>query len=673
MLILILMPTISFFTDVRCSNVSEAYRPGSTTSVVVILHYDTYYPLINLTEMHLAFEKSLSWLKTEGFPMSRVMIVTWRNTLERDDEFTWLMDTLEKYNVSTEDEQFGLFVALEDAHSASILNYSLETFNSRFERYPFFVAGFSASSNTYSQLAHHGVKLSFFNLWEEGEDYNYRGFSTGDRLFGANWEGSPFQPYKPSKHTANAPGLTKQDELDIWEAHWITRNPSYAFLAVNSRNLGSIHPFDLLHGDRAGDPTCSPPDALQKLKTILDLIDFNAKFNQIMVVSYPVEVSLLSKPDVFEVWQNSIQEFTRRNYEFLNAVELRNSLESLKTEAPHTPVCVWFDNMTSTDIVYKGENTPFALVSSPYGRFIYARKDPLNDSGTPLISVVSYPTARAYNESFQSIRELTGSDAFKMNTFVNGEPIEMRAPNDIQSVVIIPDKAIVLRWTYLKSNLPYVEYNVTTYLTPYGVLVEKEVFFKQNVNATVSMIHHLTVQNNSPTPFTDDEVRIETDGGDAFRFSSTNSETTEIQCEVNDTLTFIAKDGYTIGVTLTSGRPDMVRVFDELGESPFETLQFYYLLSKYHSSDKLKLSYALTPARDIQDARMLAHFITEIVETINSQQIPAYVTPLLITFSLLLILTSVLLLKRFPKRARLVKNWLGRSFSGGGSGRQTSA
>ena len=118
-----------------------------------------------------------------------------------------------------------------------------------------------------------------------------------------------------------------------------------------------------------------------------------------------------------------------------------------------------------------------------------------------------------------------------------------------------------------------------------------------------------------------------------------------MQCEFNDTLTFIAKDGYTLGVTLTSGRPDMVRVFDELGESPFETLEFDYLLEKYRSGDGLRLSYALTPARDIQDARKLAHSATEIVETINSEQIPAYVTPLLIT--LLLTLTSVAVLERW--------------------------
>lgn len=165
MLILIVMPTIACFVDVTCSNVLGAYGPASATSVAVVLHYDTYYPSTDLTEMHLVFEKALSWLETEGFPMSKVMIVTWRNTLDRDAEFTWLVDTLEKYNVSTEDGQFGLFVAPEDAHSTSILNYSLESFGSRFERYPFFVAGFSASSRTYSQLTDHGVKLSFFNLW----------------------------------------------------------------------------------------------------------------------------------------------------------------------------------------------------------------------------------------------------------------------------------------------------------------------------------------------------------------------------------------------------------------------------------------------------------------------------------------------------------------------------
>ena len=663
MLILILMPTISCFADVRYSNVSEAYRPTSTTPVAVILHYDTYYPSINLTEMHLTFEKALSWLQAEGFPMRKVMVVTWRNTLDSNEEFAWLMSTLEKYNVSTENGQFGLYVPPEDAHSASILNYSLEEFHRIFERYPYFVAGFSASSSTYSQLANHGVKLSFFNLWEEGEDYTYRGFNTGDKIYGANWEGSPFQPYKPSKHTANAPGLTKEDELDIWEAHWVTRNPSYAYMAVNSRNWGSIHPHDLLQENSTGNQTCSPQEALQKLNTILDLIDFNAKYNQIMVVSYPVETSYLTKPDVFQVWQNSIQEFTRRQYKFVNAVELRNSLESLKAEAPHTPICVWYDNVTSSDLVVKGENTPFAMVSSPYGRFIYARKDPLNDSGAPLVSVVSYTTARAYNESFQSIRELIGSDDFKMNTFVNGEPIEMRWPCDIQSVTIIASKAIAIRWAYLKDNLPYVGYDVTTYLTPYGVLMEKDLIFKQSVNATVSVVHHLTVQDNSPTPLTDNDVRIETDEANSFRFFSTNPETTELPLEVNNTLTFIAKDGYTIGVTLTSGRPDMVRAFDEIGGSPFETLEFYYSLRQYYNGDKLQLSYALTPARDIQDARQLASSVTETVDAINSQQtsqqIPAYLAPLLVAF--LLILTGVVLLKSFRGKAKLTKRELRRS------------
>jgi hypothetical protein len=653
-MLLIFMP-LFFLADLPCS-ASETYVPVVNIQATVVLHYDTYYSSVNLTELHLTFEKALSELKNNGFPMSKVMVVTWRNTLDNNDDFTWLMATLAKYNISTGNGQFGLFMTPEDTHSASVLNYSMETFYNRFDRYPYFVAGFSASSRTYSQLANYGVKLSFFNLWEEGEDYSYRGFSTGDKLYGANWEGSPFQPYKPSKYSANAPGLTKADELDIWEAHWLTRNPSYAYLAVNSRNMGSIHPFDLLQADVAGAQTCSPSVAFQKFNTILDLIDYNAQYNPIMTASYPVEVSYLTKPDVFSVWQNSIQEFMRRQYTFVDAIELRNNLESLNAEAPHTPVCVWYDNMTNSDMVVKGENTPFAMLTSPYGRFIYTRRDPLNDSGTPLLSVVSYTTARAYNESFQSIRELTGSDAFKMNTFVNGEPVEARWPGDIKSITITPGKAIAIQWTYVKGTMPYVEYNVTTTLTPYGVLIEKNLLFKRTVNASVSMVHHLTVQDNSPTPPTDSDVRIETDRANAFRFFSANSQATDLSFELNDTLTFIAKDGYTLGVTLTSGRPDVIRAFDEVGASFFETLEFNYLTHQYRSGDKLQLSYALTPATNLQDARDLAQTVAEFAQGVNSTQVPqqisGYLAPLLVTF--LLALTGGLLLKlrRFSSREK---------------------
>ncbi len=614
----------------------------------MVLHYDTYYPLVNLTEMHLTFEKALSALKNNGFPMSKVMVVTWRNTLENVEERTWLLDTLSRYGVSTGNEQFGLYVSYEDGHNARVLSYVLEEdFFGVFGRYPYFVAGFSASSNTYTHLVEHGVKLSFFNLWEEGEDYSYRGFSTGDNLSDANWEGSPHQPYKPSTHTANAPGLTVDDELDIWEAHWLFRNPSYAYMAVNSRNMGSIHPFDLLRGDVGGTTNCSVQEALRKFNTILDLVDYNAQYNPIMVVSYPVEVSYLTSPDVFSVWQNSIREFTQRQYKFVDAVELRNNLESLNAETPHTPVYVWYDNMTNSDVVVKGENTPFAMVTSPYGRFIYARRDATNDSGTPLVSMVSYTTARAYNESFQSIRELTGSADFKMNTFVNGVPVEMRWTGDIQSVTVISGKAIVVRWTYLKEDVPYVTFDVTTYLTPYGVLMEKSLTFTQNVTAKVSMEQYTTVQENSPAALTDGDVRLETDRGDVGRFFSTNSEVTELQFRLNNTLLFVAKDGYTLGVTVTSGNPNVVYAIDESGASPFETLKFNYITHNYSSGDKLQLSYALTPATDIVDARNLANSVTEIAESVDSPLVSlhfsVFIMPAIVVF--LVVLTGGLLFK----------------------------
>jgi hypothetical protein len=219
-----------------CVDVSEVDVSACNILGVVMLHYDTYYSSINLTEMHSTFEAALSQLKDEGFPMGKVMVVTWRNTFDNEEEFAWLMNVLAKYDMSVDIGQFGLYLAPEDSHNSDVLSYALETFKQEMEAYPFFVAGFSAGSGTYLGLIKRGVELSFLNLWEEGEDYSFRGYSTGDELFGANWEGSPFQPYKPSGRTVNAPGTTMEDELDIWEAHWITRNPSYAFMVVNSRN-----------------------------------------------------------------------------------------------------------------------------------------------------------------------------------------------------------------------------------------------------------------------------------------------------------------------------------------------------------------------------------------------------------------------------------------------------
>lgn len=258
------------------------------------------------------------------------------------------------------------------------------------------------------------------------------------------------------------------------------------------------------------------------------------------------------------------------------------NLESLEPAAPHTPVCVWYDNLTDSDKVVKGENTPFAMLSSPYGRFIYARRDSQRDSGAPLVSVVSYTTARAYNESFQSIRELTGSDDFKMNTFVNGAPVELRWTGDIQDINVITNKAIVIHWKYTKGDVPSVEYEVTTTLSSYGVLLEKSLKFTANASASVTMIHHINVQENSPAPLSDNGTRVETDEADAlqfpeadaFRFQSNNPVATAVVCKTNNTLIFIASDGYALGIKMTSVKPDIIKVFDKAAGSPFETLEF---------------------------------------------------------------------------------------------------
>lgn len=648
----ILVPMLFAAVSSMRVNLSDADASAENVFGVVMLHYDTYYPSINLTEMHATFEAALSWLRDEGFPMDKVMVVTWRNTFDSESELAWLLSVLEKYNVPVGEGQFGMYMSPEDAHNPHVLSYALETFRDGLGRYPFFVAGFSASSNTYLGLVGHGVKLSFFNLWEEGEEYSYRGYSTGDKLFGANWEGSPFQPYKPSKRTANALGTTKEDELDIWEAHWITRNPSYAFLAINSRNWGSVHPFDLLWKDGLGSQVCESSEALSKLRAICDLIDLNAEFNPVMIVSYPVEVSLLRMSNVFEVWRASMREFMRRGYTFVDAVGLRSHLDSLNGEPPHTPVYVWFDNLTSSDMVVAGEHTPFALLSSPYGRFIYGRRDPLNDSGAPFVSITSYTTARAYNESFQSIRELTGVGNLKMNTFVDGVPTDLRWLNDIATITIVPGKAIAIKWLYTKGEIPYVKYSVAIYLTPYGVLVEKRVVFKRSAVSQVSMVHHFTVQSCSPTPFSDEGVRAKTDVGHVFYFSPNNDVAIERQLQVNDTLMFTARDCYALGVTITSGKPDTVRIFDERGESPFQTLEFAYHTRIYEAGTKLQLSYALTPAKDMGDARKLADAVKTLAAAIESEETQTYTVRsdelemyLLVLATLLIILMTIVMVK----------------------------
>ena len=660
----ILILSIPLFILTTSTNLNQHSLGLESTAqnilVEVMIHYDNYYPSINTTDMHLAFEKALSWLKNEGFPMNKVTVVTWRNTLDDEEELAWFRTVLNKYGVSESEEQLGLYISPKDAHNPNSLIYALETFKNKLGRYPFFVAGMSASSYTYSELVEYGVKLSFFNLWEEGEDYSYRGYSTNDELFGANWEGSPFQPYKPSRRTANAPGLTESDELDIWEAHWITRNPSYAFMIINSRNWGSLHPSDLLWKDWSSEERASSSEALGKLKAMLNLIDLNAQFNPIINISYPTEVSLLLNSDVFNVWCASIKEFKDRGYRFVNAVELRNILDNIqKNGAPHTPIYIWFDNLTSSDLIIAGEHTPFVMLSSPYGRFIYSRKDPLKDSGTPLISIVSYTTAKAHNSSFQSIRELTGVGEMKMNTFINGVPVDMRWINDISKVIIMPGEAVGVEWSYTKKEVPYINYRVLTYLTPYGVLVNKEINFTANINAQVSIVHYLTVQSCSPTPFSDIDVKVETDTDYNFVFSSKNPTAIARECRLNNTLMLTADDGYSLGVTIISGNPDQVRVIDEAGESSFQTLEFHYDSRMYHTGDRLELTYALISASDIEDASSFAEVMKNIIEKVESRNTSVFIIgaasttrtrfserdvslTLLVTLSMIVLLTRLL-------------------------------
>ncbi|RLG40938.1 MAG: hypothetical protein DRO05_05225, partial [Thermoproteota archaeon] len=205
--------------------------------VTLILHYDSYFDEEPLDTL----EKALEFLKSIDFPMDKLAITVWRDVLERDHKFYRFKDLLESYGFPFDREHIGIFLPPEDANDRFIVTLAMEDYRSRFGQYPLFASGFAASNDTYFWLQMFGVKVTFFNAWEDGQDYSYRGLSCPDEMKGANWEGSPFQPYKPSIRSANAPGLHPGDELDIWECLWVFRNPSYAYLRSNYAAWGSIH------------------------------------------------------------------------------------------------------------------------------------------------------------------------------------------------------------------------------------------------------------------------------------------------------------------------------------------------------------------------------------------------------------------------------------------------
>jgi hypothetical protein len=107
-------------------------------------------------------------------------------------------------------------------------------------------------------------------------------------------------------------------------------------------------------------------------------------------------------------------------------------------------------------------------------------------------------------------------------------------------------------------------------------------------------------------------------------------------------------------------------MIDEVGASPFETLEFDYLKSQYDSGDTVEFSYALTPGRSVQDARQLASLVVHTVQnklqnsfpdsspSVSPNTSPSYsltsspngsqqVSPQVIVFVALLIVVFVLL------------------------------
>ncbi len=171
---------------------------------------------------------------------------------------------------------------------------------------------------------------------------------------------------------------------------WIFRNPSNAYLKANFAGWGSIHPGDLLISlsPNGSIKTSSVEEAISRLNSILDLVELNAYYNRFLVLSYVTELYSLQKfSDRFEVWKRSVLEL-KKGYVFVNLRNLRTILDS-QAGVPSTPAYFWVDNSTNSDFIRRGEELPFTMVVSPYGRFIFCRRDPEADPYTPHLSVVS--------------------------------------------------------------------------------------------------------------------------------------------------------------------------------------------------------------------------------------------------------------------------------------------
>lgn len=538
----------------------------SNVFLLLVLHYDTYYSGLDKASMHKAFEDAISFAEEAGYRGEAILVTCWRDVLGDVDELEWLLKTLKARGVPT--RNLGLFIAPEDAPRLHVIARHVDDYTRLIGFNPLFATGFSMNPASYRLLSGRGVRVILSNLWEEGEDFSFRGLSTGDRIRGANWEGAPHQPYKPSTRSACIPGgLNPSDAIDVWEAHWVFRNPKYAFTVVNSRHMGSIHPNDLLlnqFGSRV-----SVQNALSKLESILSLVDLNARLNEFVVLSYTVEVSLLRDPDVYEVWRQTLLQFRLRGYRPLNALELVNELvEPLRP----MPTYVWIDNSEGV----------YAMVTSLRCRSIYLENDPFNDTGSPKISFTSYLTGKCFNATFQSVRELAGLRGLTVSiNGVNAESRSLTAPE----VVAVKGVGVLIR-----RKAPSLNYASSVYLTASGVLVSVR------ANTPFEVVQPFNVQSNTPTPFSDSGVLAMTDWPSLYPFLSDNREDLRLGLRVKRVVTLMAPDGYGLSVVLLNYSD--AELIDLAGDRGVQLLTV--------RSQRGEVAYALTPTLNPDEAVELA-------------------------------------------------------------------
>ncbi|MBS7648426.1 hypothetical protein KEJ17_02110, partial [Candidatus Bathyarchaeota archaeon] len=75
-----------------------------------------------------------------------------------------------------------------------------------------------------------------------------------------------------------------------------------------------------------------------------------------------------------------------------------------------------------------------------------------------------------------------------------------------------------------------------------------------------------------------------------------------------------------MGVTLTLGKPNVIRTIDEPYGASHQIVEFSYDMKDYEAWDRVQLAYTLTPAEDTADAKELSSIVEALVKNVKSKE-----------------------------------------------------